>query len=55
MNKVAIVTGASSGIGLATVKKLVKEGCRIFALDLKIFSSISLRKLLQFSRSKTRY
>ena len=28
-NKVAIVTGVSKGIGLATVKALLKEGCKV--------------------------
>ena len=28
-NKIAIVTGASSGIGLATVKKFVAEGAKV--------------------------
>src|SRR4051794_3868252 len=33
--KAAIVTGAASGIGLATAKRLGKEGCRVVIADLK--------------------
>lgn len=33
-NKVAIVTGASSGIGLATVKKFVAEGAKVIMADI---------------------
>lgn len=33
-DKVAFVTGAASGIGLATVKQLAKEGASIFACDI---------------------
>ena len=29
-NKVAVITGATSGMGLATAKKLVKEGAYVF-------------------------
>jgi NAD(P)-dependent dehydrogenase (short-subunit alcohol dehydrogenase family) len=32
-NKVAIVTGAASGIGAATVKKFLTEGARVMAAD----------------------
>jgi len=33
-NKVAIITGASSGIGLATVKKFVAEGAKVVMADI---------------------
>lgn len=33
-NKVAIVTGGSSGIGAATVERLVREGANVFIADL---------------------
>ncbi|MCX6737468.1 MAG: SDR family oxidoreductase [Candidatus Parcubacteria bacterium] len=33
-NKVTIVTGASSGIGLATVKKFVAEGAKVIMADI---------------------
>ena len=35
MIKSAIVTGASSGIGLETSKHLVKEGWKVFGIDIK--------------------
>jgi 3-oxoacyl-[acyl-carrier protein] reductase len=34
MEKYAIVTGASSGIGNATAKKLVDSGVKVFGLDI---------------------
>lgn len=33
-NKVALVTGAASGIGLATAQRLAREGASVFACDL---------------------
>lgn len=33
--KAVVITGASGGIGLATVKKLTSEGYHVFGLDLK--------------------
>jgi len=32
----AVVTGGASGIGLATVERLVSEGCRVAVLDLDV-------------------
>ena len=37
--KVAIVTGAASGIGRATVERLVVEGARVVALDVERFEA----------------
>jgi NAD(P)-dependent dehydrogenase (short-subunit alcohol dehydrogenase family) len=35
-DKVAVVTGAASGIGLATVERLVSEGARVIAADIQV-------------------
>lgn len=36
-NRVAVVTGGSSGIGLATVRLLLAEGCHVaFVVETKI-------------------
>ncbi len=33
MSKIAIITGASSGIGLSTARQLLKRGCRVYCLS----------------------
>lgn len=37
MNKIALVTGGSSGIGLETAKALLAMGCRVYILSRKAF------------------
>lgn len=38
MNKVVIITGASSGIGLATANLLIEKGCTVYGVARKPFS-----------------
>jgi len=44
-DKTAIVTGGASGLGLATVRRLVCEGARVFAIDLPGTDQVALKEL----------
>src|SRR5574344_376069 len=43
--KVVIITGASSGIGLATSKYFVQRGCTVYGLSRKIFEETGIISL----------
>ena len=34
-NKVALITGGASGLGLATTERFVAEGCRVLVADIQ--------------------
>lgn len=40
-NKIALVTGAASGIGLSTVKRFVAEGAHVVAVDLDLDRTVA--------------
>jgi 3-oxoacyl-[acyl-carrier protein] reductase len=45
-NKTAFVTGAASGIGLATARRFLDEGARVVAIDLRPLEQTTLAKEL---------
>src|SRR5260370_39148366 len=45
MNKVAVVTGASAGIGEATVKRLIEQGYTTYAAARRLDRMANLEKL----------
>ncbi len=45
--KIAIVTGAGSGIGLAVTQTFLSEGAKVFGVDLSVENIESARSLLQ--------
>lgn len=53
-DKVALITGAAGGIGLATVRRFLDEGAAVMATDLPAAPAQSLQKLLE-SHTQLRY
>ena len=53
-NKVALVTGAESGIGLVLVKILLKEGCNVIATTHKKKINIKSARLVTFKLDVTK-
>ena len=35
-NKIALITGGASGLGLATTERFVTEGCRVLVTDIQV-------------------
>ena len=53
-NKVALVTGAESGIGLSLTKILIKEGCSVIATTFKKKIILNSRKLTHYNLDVTK-
>lgn len=46
MNKVALVTGGSSGIGLQTARALQKKGCKVYTISRNAFSMQGIHHII---------
>ena len=53
-DKICIVTGASSGMGKATVETLVDLGAKVYALDLNPCSVTGIEKFIKCNLAKKR-
>ena len=52
-NKVALVTGAESGIGLSLIKILLKEGCNVIATTFEKKINLKSKKLTHYNLDVT--
>ena len=53
VNKVALLTGGESGIGLSLTKLLLKEGCTVIATSLKKKINIKSKELINYNLDVT--
>ena len=53
-NKVALVTGAESGIGLSLIKILLKEGCNVIATTFEKKINLKSKKLIHYNLDVTK-
>ena len=53
-DKICVVTGASSGMGKATVETLVDLGAKVYALDLNPCSVTGIEKFIKCNLAKKR-
>ena len=46
-DKVALITGAASGIGYAIAKKMTEEGCKVVIADVNKIIGEAIRDVMQ--------